>query len=60
MFLLINDYSKILQKLKTSDRPAILEKQIRALEKEIQAGGAPRISSTGARSSTSCKRSCRS
>lgn len=41
MFLLINDYSKILQKLKTSDRPALLEKQIRALGKEIQAGGAP-------------------
>jgi len=41
MFLLINDYSKILQKLKTSDRPAILEKQIRRLEREIQAGGAP-------------------
>jgi len=39
MFLLINDYSKILQKLKTSDRSGILEKQIRKLEKEIQAGG---------------------
>lgn len=40
MFLLINDYSKIMQKLRTSDRPAQLEKQIRVLEKEIQAGGA--------------------
>ena len=41
MFLLINDYSKILQKLKTSDRTAILQDQIKALEKEIQAGGEP-------------------
>jgi serine phosphatase RsbU (regulator of sigma subunit) len=40
MFLLINDYSKILQKLKSSDRGAVLDKQIHALEKEIQAGGA--------------------
>jgi serine phosphatase RsbU (regulator of sigma subunit) len=39
MFLLINDYSKILQKLKTSDRSAVLQAQVRALEKEIQAGG---------------------
>jgi serine phosphatase RsbU (regulator of sigma subunit) len=39
MFLLINDYSKILQKLKTSDRTSVLQSQIRALEKEIQAGG---------------------
>ena len=41
MFLLINDYSKILQKLKTSDRTSVLQSQIRALEKEIQAGGEP-------------------
>ena len=39
MFLLINDYSKILQKLKTSDRTGILQAQIQALEKEIQPGG---------------------
>jgi serine phosphatase RsbU (regulator of sigma subunit)/uncharacterized membrane protein len=39
MFLLINDYSKIMQKLKTSDRSAILQSQIRDLEKKIQAGG---------------------
>jgi serine phosphatase RsbU (regulator of sigma subunit) len=39
MFLLINDYSKIFQKLKTSDRSAVLQSQIRRLEKEIQAGG---------------------
>ena len=41
MFLLINDFSKIMEKLKTSDRSLVLEKQKRALEKEIQAGGAP-------------------
>jgi len=41
MFLLINDYSKIMQKLRTSDRPSILEREIRALVKEIQAGGDP-------------------
>jgi serine phosphatase RsbU (regulator of sigma subunit) len=41
IFLLINDYSRILQKLKTSDRPAMLEKQIHRLEKEIHAGGDP-------------------
>jgi serine phosphatase RsbU (regulator of sigma subunit) len=40
MFLLINDFSKIMQKLKTSDRALVLEKQARQLEKEIQAGGA--------------------
>ena len=39
MFLLINDYSKILQKLKTSDRSSILQARIKSLEKEIQAGG---------------------
>ncbi len=39
MFLLINDYSKILQKLKTSDRTGILRDQARALEKEIIRGG---------------------
>ncbi|MBN2344799.1 MAG: SpoIIE family protein phosphatase, partial [Candidatus Aminicenantes bacterium] len=39
LFMLINDFSKILQKLKTSDRAAVLEKQVRRLEKEIQAGG---------------------
>jgi serine phosphatase RsbU (regulator of sigma subunit) len=39
MFLLINDYSKILQKLKTSDRAGILRDQARALEKEIIRGG---------------------
>ncbi len=39
MFLLINDYSKILQKLKTSDRSAVLQAQAKKLEKEIQAGG---------------------
>jgi serine phosphatase RsbU (regulator of sigma subunit) len=43
MFLLINDYSKIFQKLKTSDRSAVIQGQIRALEKEIQAGGDPEI-----------------
>ncbi|MCX6557777.1 MAG: SpoIIE family protein phosphatase [Candidatus Aminicenantes bacterium] len=37
MFLLINDYSKILQKLKSSDRGRELEKQIQPLEKEIAA-----------------------
>jgi serine phosphatase RsbU (regulator of sigma subunit) len=35
MFLLINDYSKILQKLKTSDRTGILRDQVKTLEKEI-------------------------
>jgi serine phosphatase RsbU (regulator of sigma subunit) len=45
MFLLINDYSKILQKLKTSDRSSVLQAQIKSLEKEIaavspQGGGA--------------------
>jgi serine phosphatase RsbU (regulator of sigma subunit) len=39
MFLLINDYSKILQKLKTSDRTGILRDQVKALEKEISRGG---------------------
>jgi len=39
MFLLINDYSKILQKLKTSDRAGILQDQAKALEKEIIRGG---------------------
>jgi serine phosphatase RsbU (regulator of sigma subunit) len=39
MFLLINDFSKIFQKLKTSDRAAILQAQIKTLEKEIIAGG---------------------
>jgi len=39
MFLLINDYSKILQKLKTSDRAGILRDQAKALEKEISRGG---------------------
>ena len=37
MFLLINDYSKILQKLKSSDRSRALEKQIQPLEQEIAA-----------------------
>ncbi|MCX6554090.1 MAG: SpoIIE family protein phosphatase, partial [Candidatus Aminicenantes bacterium] len=37
MFLLINDYSKILQKLKSSDRGRALEKQIQPLEQEIAA-----------------------
>jgi len=41
MFLLINDYSKIFQKLKTSDRAAVLQAQAKVLEKEIQAGGDP-------------------
>ena len=41
MFLLINDYSKIMQKLKTSDRSLVLEKEIRKLEKKIPDGGAP-------------------
>jgi serine phosphatase RsbU (regulator of sigma subunit) len=41
MFLLINDYSKIFQKLKSSDRSSILEKQIKSLEKEIAAISAP-------------------
>lgn len=40
MFLLINDFSKIFQKLKTSDRTAVLQAQIKALEKDIQSGGA--------------------
>jgi serine phosphatase RsbU (regulator of sigma subunit) len=35
MFLLINDYSKIYQKLKSSDRGGVLQEQIKALEKEI-------------------------
>ena len=35
MFLLINDYSKILQKLKSSNRGTILQDQITSLEKEI-------------------------
>jgi len=39
MFLLINDYSKILQKLRTSDRAGILRDQARALEREIIRGG---------------------
>jgi len=39
MFLLINDFSKILQKLKTSDRAGILQDQAKALEKEISRGG---------------------
>ncbi len=39
MFLLINDFSKIFQKLKTSDRSAVLQAQIKALEKDIQSGG---------------------
>jgi serine phosphatase RsbU (regulator of sigma subunit) len=39
IFLLINDYSKILQKLKSSDRNGILQDQIKALEKEIIRGG---------------------
>lgn len=39
MFLLINDYSKILQKLKTSDRAGLLRAQAKALEKEIIRGG---------------------
>jgi hypothetical protein len=39
MFLLINDYSKILQKLKTSDRAATLQDQITILKKEINGGG---------------------
>jgi serine phosphatase RsbU (regulator of sigma subunit) len=39
MFLLINDFSKIFQKLKTSDRSSVLQAQIKALEKDIQAGG---------------------
>jgi serine phosphatase RsbU (regulator of sigma subunit) len=39
MFLLINDYSKILQKLKSSDRSSILQEQINSLEKEIAAVG---------------------
>jgi len=39
MFLLINDYSKILQKLKSSDRTGILQDQVKALEKEIISGG---------------------
>jgi serine phosphatase RsbU (regulator of sigma subunit) len=39
MFLLINDYSKILQKLKTSDRAGILRDQAKVLEKEIILGG---------------------
>lgn len=39
MFLLINDYSKILQKLKTSDRAGILRDQAKVLEKEISRGG---------------------
>jgi serine phosphatase RsbU (regulator of sigma subunit) len=41
MFLLINDYSKILQKLKSSDRAGILQGQISDLEKEIIRGGEP-------------------
>ena len=39
MFLLINDYSKIMQKLKTSDRAAMLQDQVKVLEKEIIRGG---------------------
>ncbi|MEI6613870.1 MAG: SpoIIE family protein phosphatase [Chrysiogenales bacterium] len=39
MFLLINDYSKILQKLKTSDRSGILRDQAKVLEKEISRSG---------------------
>jgi serine phosphatase RsbU (regulator of sigma subunit) len=39
MFLLINDYSKILQKLKSSDRTSILQDQVKKLEKEIIRGG---------------------
>jgi serine phosphatase RsbU (regulator of sigma subunit) len=39
MFLLINDFSKILQKLKTSDRSSVLQAQIKTLEKDIQSGG---------------------
>ncbi|HSQ35623.1 MAG TPA: SpoIIE family protein phosphatase [Candidatus Binatia bacterium] len=38
MFLLINDYSKILQKLKTSDRTRILAAQIKELEKGLGGG----------------------
>ena len=41
MFLLINDYSKILQKLKTSDRTGILRDQIAELETDIVRGGEP-------------------
>jgi serine phosphatase RsbU (regulator of sigma subunit) len=43
MFLLINDYSKILQKLKTSDRAGILQAQARVLEKEISRSGDPAL-----------------
>ncbi|MBN2400153.1 MAG: SpoIIE family protein phosphatase [Candidatus Aminicenantes bacterium] len=43
MFLLINDYSKIMQKLKTSDRTAMLGDQARALEAEIGRGGDPAL-----------------
>ena len=39
MFLLINDYSKILQKLKSSDRTGILQDKVKILEKEIIRGG---------------------
>ncbi len=43
MFFLINDYSRIFQKLKTSDRSAVLQAQIKKLEKEIQAGGSQEV-----------------